>query len=216
MTRCRDWSSSLVSEPTTLLSEHVEEFAAVLTSTVRAVVPGAPEFVAELVGTRFTVAQNPPTGIRLDVDGHELLTLKVEYRCCLDSGGQYLAIESSTFVVIAAGRDGATVPGRVSARCAVGAERAHARSCSPRLVHRRDDPNWSQHSERQVPISKPSDPTCSGPPLPARRAPVPAVFGGRASDSDHRVRRRPSTGRTQCSGRGTGGVASTAGACRRP
>lgn len=85
------------------LSDQTRVFAQTLTDTVRAVTPTAAEFVSVLVGNRFTVDQNPATGIPLAVDGKPLLLLKVEYRCCFDSAGAYLAVDSSHFKVYSAG-----------------------------------------------------------------------------------------------------------------
>lgn len=52
-----------------------------------------------MTGTRVAVNQNPPTGIVLCVDASPLVTLKVEYRCCLDTAGHYMAVDSSQFEV---------------------------------------------------------------------------------------------------------------------
>lgn len=85
------------------LEAQASSFAEDLTATVRALVPDVSPFRARVLEsstvTRFTVRQEPDTGIPLLVAGQPLLTLKVKYECALDGVDQYLAINESTFHV---------------------------------------------------------------------------------------------------------------------
>ena len=85
------------------LEAQASGFAEELTETVRALVPSVSPFSARVLesraGTRFTVRQEPDTGIPLMVGGEPLLTLKVKYECALDGVEQYLAMNESTFYV---------------------------------------------------------------------------------------------------------------------
>ena len=89
------------------LATQAEAFANELTQTVRALVPNCPPFVPQLLTDRashpdrFVVRQDPDRGIPLNVDGQPLLTLKVEYFCCLDGHDRYLAIDRAQFHVFA-------------------------------------------------------------------------------------------------------------------
>lgn len=79
-------------------------FAEELTNTVHAVAPSCEVFKAQSVegGRRFTVKQQPETGIPLLVNGEQLLTLKVSFWCVWDSEGRFLAIDKSSIGVFAA------------------------------------------------------------------------------------------------------------------
>lgn len=81
-----------------------QEFAEELTSTVHAVAPDCEVFKARSVegGKRFTVKQQPETGIPLLVNGEPLLMLKVNYRCAWDGEGTFMAIDKSSIGVFAA------------------------------------------------------------------------------------------------------------------
>jgi hypothetical protein len=82
------------------LETQATAFASSLTQTVRALVPDCPAFEAKLLADpqpdreRFSVRQNPSTGIPLRVDEQPILTLTVEYQCCLDGHQHYLAVEN--------------------------------------------------------------------------------------------------------------------------
>lgn len=89
------------------LEAQAREFAENLTSTVRALVPSCAGFDASLLTDRrpdrerFWVRQDPATGIPLSVDGQPILTLKVEYHCCLDGVGQWMAVDEAHVKVYA-------------------------------------------------------------------------------------------------------------------
>lgn len=76
-------------------------FAENLTETVRALVPGCDGFDAGLLSDRagrperFWVRQDPPSGIPLAVGGAPILTLKVDYHCCLDGVDRWLAVDEA-------------------------------------------------------------------------------------------------------------------------
>jgi hypothetical protein len=92
---------------TTDLEEQATAFAKSLTDTVRALVPDCQPFKESLLTDRrpererFWVRQDPPTGIPLCVDNDPILTLKVEYYCCLDRHDQYLAVDQANVHVFA-------------------------------------------------------------------------------------------------------------------
>ncbi|GMA23112.1 hypothetical protein GCM10025864_08710 [Luteimicrobium album] len=75
------------------------QFATELSATVQGLVPDCAPFSVQSVGRRIAVEQEPDTGIPLRVTGRPLLTLKVVMRLEGDTSGQYLAVESSSFVV---------------------------------------------------------------------------------------------------------------------
>lgn len=85
------------------LKEAAERFASDLTATVRAVDESFEAFKAQLIPEtdRAAIQQDPATGIELKVNGKTLLSLTVEFRCCLDSSGRFLAIKSSKIHVFA-------------------------------------------------------------------------------------------------------------------
>ncbi|MGL5865743.1 MAG: hypothetical protein ACRCYX_07700, partial [Dermatophilaceae bacterium] len=89
------------------LDDQAHSFAGNLTATVRSVVPECAPFTASLVtdrgsgGERFRVHQDPTSGIPLSVGGNVLLSLKVEYFCCLDGRDRWLAVDESMFHVFA-------------------------------------------------------------------------------------------------------------------
>jgi hypothetical protein len=97
------------------LETQATDFANRLTNTVRALVPECASFDAGLLTdrrperARFWVRQDPPTGIPLCVDGEPILTLKVEYHCCLDGHDQYLAVDTANIHVFA-GRQASREP----------------------------------------------------------------------------------------------------------
>lgn len=74
-------------------------FATEISQTVQALVPDCAPFAATALETHVTVGQVPATGIPLCVNGVPVLTLKVSFRCVLDSTGTFLAVEKSSFVV---------------------------------------------------------------------------------------------------------------------
>lgn len=84
------------------LEAQATEFAQRLTKTVHAVAPQCDPFTARNIeGTpRVSVRQNPAIGIPLTVGGSPFLNLKVDYRCCLDGEGDFLAVETSKIEVI--------------------------------------------------------------------------------------------------------------------
>lgn len=86
------------------LDEQARDFAENLTRTVRALVPDCAEFDATRVESknghdRVWVRQDPVTGIPLRVNGRPVLTLKVEFFCCLDSSRSHLAVDESSISV---------------------------------------------------------------------------------------------------------------------
>lgn len=89
------------------LEAQAKDFADDLSETVRALVPDCAQFEARLLADRqpgrerFSVRQNPTTGIPLCVDGQPILTLTVEYYCCLDGHQRYLAIDDAHIRVFA-------------------------------------------------------------------------------------------------------------------
>lgn len=89
------------------LEGQATEFASRLTCTVRALVPDCDPFQETLLTDhrpdreRFYVRQDPATGIPLRVDGDPILTLKVEYYCCLDGHSRYLAVDEAKIHVFA-------------------------------------------------------------------------------------------------------------------
>lgn len=84
-------------DDTPALEKMAREFAQELTGTVHAVSPECAPFTATLVadGPRVSIRQSPRDGIPLYVNGSPWLTLKVNYQCCLDGDGRYLAVDAS-------------------------------------------------------------------------------------------------------------------------
>lgn len=68
------------------LEQQSGRFAENLTNLVLAVIPDVNPFVARSVGdgSRFIVTQDKPRGIVLKVSSRPILSLLVEYNCCLD------------------------------------------------------------------------------------------------------------------------------------
>ncbi|WGP07716.1 hypothetical protein QFE97_08090 [Bacillus subtilis] len=101
MTISWSWNISLEIERTSLETQ-ATDFAQRLTKTVRAVAPQCDPFKAlNIEGTpRVSVRQNPSVGIPLAVGGQPFLNLKVDYRCCLDRDGDFLAVEKSKIEVV--------------------------------------------------------------------------------------------------------------------
>lgn len=83
------------------LHAEAEEFAAILTCTVRAVAPGSDPFIATILDERVRVVQKPGEGVSLDVDGVPLLTLKANFGCCWDDHARFLSVERSRIAVFA-------------------------------------------------------------------------------------------------------------------
>ena len=92
---------------TTDLETQAREFAERITSTVRALVPDADGFDAVLLTDRrpdrerFWVRQDPVGGIPLAVNGQPILTMKVEYHCCLDGQDHWMAVDEAQVKVYA-------------------------------------------------------------------------------------------------------------------
>jgi len=85
------------------LEKQSKDFAERLSKTVRAVFTECGDFTANMFpdGAKSVVKQEEDFGIPLLVNGVQILALKVEYRCCLDGHGKYLAVETSTISVYA-------------------------------------------------------------------------------------------------------------------
>lgn len=87
------------------LESQARDFAARLTRVISNVVTDCHPFSSRALerdGTeRFSVHQEPDTGIPLRVNGEPLLTLKVQYFCMWDTPQHYLAVEKSHFKVYA-------------------------------------------------------------------------------------------------------------------
>ncbi|MGC0145075.1 hypothetical protein [Pseudactinotalea sp. Z1732] len=84
------------------LAVQARQFADELTATIDGVVVGNSQpFDASLVagGVGVTVRQEPGTGIPLSVDGDTTMSLRVHYRCALDSSEKFLRVEKSTFAL---------------------------------------------------------------------------------------------------------------------
>jgi hypothetical protein len=81
------------------LFEQAQQFADVLTNSLQGALPNAPEATAEVVDDRVVVA--PREAVRLLVDGEHLANLVVRFRCQEDSRGEWLAVESSSYALIA-------------------------------------------------------------------------------------------------------------------
>ncbi|WP_423057346.1 hypothetical protein [Brevibacterium linens] len=83
------------------LEDQAQKFAQSLTATVHAVDPDCEPFTAKYVegAPRLAVRQSPSKGIPLKVDGVPFLDLKVIFECCMDSKGDYLAVEKSRIEV---------------------------------------------------------------------------------------------------------------------
>jgi hypothetical protein len=92
------------------LEEQARAFAEDLTATVRALVPDCDGFDASLLNDRpgrrerFWVRQDPASGIPLSVGGDSILTLKVDYHCCLDGVERWLAVDEALVKVYAGPR----------------------------------------------------------------------------------------------------------------
>lgn len=91
-----------------LLEGQATAFAEELTATVRAVVGSAAHPFRATVKVKpgahtsgFVIRQDPSEGIVLAVDGSPMLRLKVSLRCTWDHRGDYLAVEESSFEVLA-------------------------------------------------------------------------------------------------------------------
>lgn len=86
------------------LQAQAQAFAERLTSTVTEVADCHP-FKARALERdgveRFSVRQDPETGVPLNVEGEPLLTLKVNYLCTWDTPQHFLAVEKSSFEVFA-------------------------------------------------------------------------------------------------------------------
>lgn len=74
-------------------------FAQDLSTTIAAFTGRDCEFAALVIGDLVQVAESSGRGIALYVDGVVHLSLIVEMKCRWDSGGLYLAVEMSSFVV---------------------------------------------------------------------------------------------------------------------
>jgi|SRR5690625_4031462 len=85
------------------LEKQSQDFAGRLSATVRSVFEDCGEFTANIFpdGSKSVVKQQEKFGIPLRVNGVQILALKVEYHCCLDRHGRYLAVETSSIEVFA-------------------------------------------------------------------------------------------------------------------
>lgn len=84
------------------LQEQAEVFATTLTNSVRFIAgPSCTAFaaVASPDNGSFLVLQQPDEGVVLSDSTDALLRLEVSYNCVWDSGGQYLAVDSSRIAV---------------------------------------------------------------------------------------------------------------------
>lgn len=85
------------------LEKQAEDFASRLTTTVRSVLVHSGAFKASSLagGSRSVVKQEEEHGIPLTVNDVPLLSLKIQYRCCLDGRSRFLAVEKSSISVFA-------------------------------------------------------------------------------------------------------------------
>jgi hypothetical protein len=83
------------------LGEQAKQFAAALTETLQATLPGAPEAIAEMAEQAGRVVVRPGGDVPLHLNTRVLARLDVRLRCQLDSSGTWLAIESSSFSLVA-------------------------------------------------------------------------------------------------------------------
>ncbi|WP_369068708.1 hypothetical protein [Kineococcus terrestris] len=90
------------------LLQRARAFADELTGLVRGVVqaPCDPFHAIAVRGQRevISIRQEPATGISLTVEGDPLLNLVVTYRCAMDTTGDYLMVEGSSFDIYAGDR----------------------------------------------------------------------------------------------------------------
>lgn len=84
------------------LYEQAEEFARELSETLVGSLPSSPEAVAEVADAAERVIVRPERDVPLLIDGERFGDLRVRIRCQLDSRGTWLAVESSSFQLVAA------------------------------------------------------------------------------------------------------------------
>lgn len=70
----------------TALGDRAEEFAEELSALVSAFRGVSTPFTATRAGTRYSITPNDP--VTLTVDGQELLSLDISYRCEQDRSGE--------------------------------------------------------------------------------------------------------------------------------
>jgi hypothetical protein len=132
------------------LQAEVERFAEDVGQLLHAVFSDAPTPVAERRGVRYVVEPEP---VPLTVNGDHLADLSIIQWFCLDSDGEYLAVEKSTFSLAAAGtreplirwefeRDAHTKP---HAHVHVHAERGAMTHLLSRSGHTSPASLWSVH-----------------------------------------------------------------------
>lgn len=83
------------------LDDQADRFAAELTDTLQSVLPNAPPALAEVAERAGRVVIRPDGEVLLYVNGRPLARLEVRLRCELDSRGTWLAIETSSFGLVA-------------------------------------------------------------------------------------------------------------------
>lgn len=81
------------------LIEQAKDFASDLTELLQRSLPSAPGAIAEVLDKRVLV--RPDSEVRLYIGGEHLASLQVRLHCQLDSEGTWLAIDSSTFGLVA-------------------------------------------------------------------------------------------------------------------
>lgn len=104
--------------PGNSLDEQAQQFADDLTATVQSVVGTTVDpfmAIAHTVGedgerTHLAIRQSPVEGIQLTVEGRPMLTLRVSFRCTWDHREDFLAVENSTFHVLATGSKSTSEP----------------------------------------------------------------------------------------------------------
>ncbi|MER5871965.1 hypothetical protein [Streptomyces sp. NPDC002044] len=94
------------------LHQYAKDFATELTETLQGVLPGTPSFHAVHQGQRIWVTtvsdsgDGLPTQKKIDllINGKAEMSMAVEYFCCWDQAGQFLAVDNSAVKVFCRGQ----------------------------------------------------------------------------------------------------------------
>jgi hypothetical protein len=81
------------------LDEQAQQFAGELNDLLQAVLPRAPDVLIERQTERLVVRPEPLAP--LHINGERIATLDIRVRCRLDSRGQWLAVDQSSYVLSA-------------------------------------------------------------------------------------------------------------------